>query len=164
VPIRPLSAMIAIALLAGCGVGGGTAPVTADVGSASAREVAKPLDVNLAVTALTADPHSPSTATTIVLHLTIANLGADSTPYGYDQGTLRHVPFRYRVSRDGETVAGGEIGGLTGEDAIAIDVTLVDQPPTDKTYVVAIDSTEAIAETDEGDNTATVQVVYGGSG
>ncbi len=153
------------AAISGCGVGGSaTAGNPAGPYAATTREVAHHADVDLVVSALVATPRGPTTASTVILHATFANRGTACTPSGYRDGTLSYVPFRYTVSRDGEIIAGGEIAGLTDDDAVTRDITLVDQPPGDKTYVVTIDSTDAIGETNETNNQATVLVIFGGAG
>jgi hypothetical protein len=166
--VRSLLGILACAGLVGCGVhnaGGTSSPSTSP---APARAVdlreAEHRDVDLKVAQLVADPHGPTTAETISLHIVFANLGSGFTPYGYVQGTLSYLPIRFTVTRDGETMAHGEVDGMTGHDSVARDIVVHDATAGDRTYVVTIDSGGEVDESDETNNSAIVTVVYGGSG
>jgi hypothetical protein len=167
--VRPLLAILACGLV-GCGVhsAGGSSSAAAASTPAPAPAVdlreSEHRDVDLVVAKLTAAPGGPTTAETITLHVVFANLGSGFTPYGYVAGTLSYQPIRFTVTRDGEVVAHGEIDGLTGNDSVTRDLVIHDATTGDRTYVVTIDSGGDIDESDESNNTATVTVVYGGSG
>jgi hypothetical protein len=163
--LRPVAILAAVIALAGCGVASSSSPKSAGASEASAVERSDGhRDVDLAITGLAADPAGPTTADTITLTIVVGNLGTACTPYVVHDGTLAYVPFHLTVARDGAVVHAEDIYGLTGGDEVVLKVTLRGQPAGDKTYTVAVDTENEIAETDEGNNEATVVVRYGGSG
>jgi hypothetical protein len=165
-PVLPRAAILIAALvLAGCGVASTSSPSTPEVSEAAAVERSDGhRDVDLAITGLVADPAGPTTADTITLTIVVGNLGTACTPYVLRDGVLTYVPFRLTVTRDGALVHSEDIYGLTGGDEVVLTVALHGQPAGDKTYTVMVDAENEIAETDEGNNEATVVVRYGGSG
>jgi hypothetical protein len=164
--IRPL-VIAACAGLAGCGVGSGGKPAAAakTAGAAERSDMRaddhRDVDLALQVEAL---PRGPTTSDTITLKLTVANLGADFTPYGYRDGTLAYLPIRVAIARDGEPAGELTVDGLTGHDSVQREVVLRGQPPGDKGYVVRVVNSADLGDRDAANDAADVTVIYGGSG
>jgi hypothetical protein len=153
---------LTLALLSGCGTG--SQPGADATGTSTTAVTRISNDVDLIVAEVRASPEGPTTASTIVLHAVFENAGTGFTPFGYEHGTLSYQPIRYRIERDGQFAASGEIMGMTGRDRVERDITLAQQPPGDKHYQVIIDWSESVPERDEDNNGAEVIVLYGGNG
>jgi hypothetical protein len=156
------AALGALSALAGCG-----GPGASDSGSASipaaAGSTATDAPAKLAIVLAHAEPGGPTTSGTITLAFTVRNCGQSPTPYHHQHGAYGYVPIVWRILRDDQLVGQGEILGLMPGDAETRRLTLVGEPPGDKTYRLVLDPDGLLALPDAIEP-ATIVVPYGSHG
>ncbi len=160
--IAACAACGALAALAGCG-SQDAGDSDASSGSAATGSAAAAAPATLAILSAHAEPGGPTTSGSITLAFSVRNGGPSPTPYHRQHGAYRYVPIVWRILRDDQLVGQGEILGLMPGDAETCRLTLVNEPPGDKTYRVVVDPDGLLALPDAIDP-ATIVVPYGSHG
>lgn len=161
----PFLALGGALCLPGCGLNSNhsSSPDATGTNTATVKTVPHD-DIDLTVSNLTVvrDTARPGAW---ILTFTVANLGADVTPYT----VVPHVGMSYRpipwvVTTDGDPAISGTIAGLTGNDQTTCTVVLNALPAGAITLDVTVDPDHTIPDTKPANNHASILVTVGDAG
>jgi hypothetical protein len=161
----PFLALGGALCLQGCGLDANNSSSndSADPNTATAKSIPHD-DIDLAVSNVTVvrDTARPGAW---ILSFTVANLGADVTPYT----VVPHVGMSYRpipwvVTADGDPAISGTVAGLTGNDQTSCTVILNALPAGAITLDVTVDPDHTIPDKKPANNHASILVTVGDAG